>query len=1079
MWRGGPGGNGGLSGAWATLLAVIGRGMTTRGLCSAIQQGFSERARVIGDAYFREGRVRILERNEGFVEAEVEGKDLYVVRFNLGPGECTCSCDCPAFGSHTLCKHLWAVARAVDAGLAVGRTGSWRRRLQAILPDDDQDSADLWAGVAGQDLDLTFVIDVSATRDADGAHLKLFRRSRLKNGEWGRRNPVQLGPRAPYGWTDISDGLPFSELIERLRSSAQNDVDPYARRLRSGSVFPFAMLPALLPDLCATGRFFCEVEGEIVGDALRFEAGEPWVLGIRVTRGPKRRQCVASGFLARGGERMPIEEPLLLLPSGLLFTRSAVAPFDARGAFDLAVALRAEGGIEAPPADEAVFLDALVRVGARAILELPDRPVVAERPRPHVQVKRGESWETQPRRSFDCTISFDYAGKLVAARDRSPVLLLSDPARMARRDPEAEREALGAFLRLGGTREASRSGIRDGSVAAERFPDLVRGLAAEGWTIEADGRPCRAGGAFRVAVRSGIDWFDLEGGMRFGEEEVSLPALLEAVRSRSGMVSLGDGAVGMLPEAWMAEWGLVAAVAPEEEGRIRFGQSQGFLLDALLAARPEVDIDGRFAELRARLGRLKAPGPLDPGEGFRGELRPYQREGLGWISYLREIGFGGCLADDMGLGKTVQVLAALAARRAAGQDARPCLVVAPKSLTYNWLEEAARFTPELRAVAYTGLDRRAALARIPEQDLVVTTYGTVRRDAADLAEIRFDCVVLDEAQAIKNPQSQAAKAARLLRADHRLVLTGTPIENSIEDLWSLFEFLNPGMLGKSRAFAGAAKGTGAGPAVRERIAGALRPFLLRRTKEQVLTELPGKTEQTLHCEMEGAQRKAYDELRGHYRAALLSRDRPKELGKMKIEVLEALLRLRQAACHPGLLDPARREAPCAKLEVLLPMLRDLAASGHRALVFSQFTSFLAIVRAAVREAGLTHCYLDGATSAKARKEEVGRFDADASIPLFLVSLKAGGVGLNLAAADYVFLLDPWWNPAVEKQAIDRTHRIGQTRPVTAYRLVCRETVEEKVLELQERKRDLADAILGEDASLLRGLTDEDLDLLLS
>ncbi len=1055
-----------------------------RGLCREIEHNFSLRARAAGDAYFREGRVRVQSDEQGLVQAEVRGGDLYRVALTTAFDKCAGSCTCPAFGAHSPCKHIWAVARALDAGAVPNPTPAWRRRLEAAATGSEEGSSDPWAEISSPDFELSFAIDIEASRAGEGAHLKLLTRSRLKNGKWGKRWPLAVDPRTPSRSDTHPRSVPDAELVAKLLSARPSYVDPFERRSRGKILFPYALLPSVLPELCATGRFHCEVRGEVVGDPMRFDEGPAWVFGVAVARDTKRKRCTATGFLARGEERMSIEEPLLLLESaGLLFTPDRVARFDARGAMSLVSAFREDGAVEATLSEEEALLGALLRAGGQALLELPGTPVVTERPRPHLHVTRGEAWESEPRRLFDCAISFDYAGTRVAARDPGATLLLSGPVRMVRREREAEREALAAFLRLGGQREVRIAAGRDGVVAAEAFPDLVRALAAEGWTVEADGKLCRAGGAFRVAVRSGIDWFDLEGGMQFGEEEVALPALLEAARSRRGTVVLADGTVGLLPEKWMEEWGLVAAVAPEEAGRVRFARGQGFLLDALLAARPEVDIDERFADLRARLGRLKAPGPAAPAAGFRGELRPYQREGLGWIDYLRETGFGGCLADDMGLGKTVQVLAALHARRAG----RPSLVVAPKSLTFNWLEEAARFTPDLRAVAYTGLDRRAALERFSEHDLIVTTYGTLRRDAADLAAVDFDCVVLDEAQAIKNPQSQAAKATRLLRADHRLVLTGTPIENSIEDLWSLFEFLNPGMLGRSRAFAGATRGRkggtggvdGSAGSIRARVAGALRPFLLRRTKEQVLADLPAKTEQTLHCEMEPAQRKAYDGLRDHYRAALLGRARSKDLGRMKIEVLEALLRLRQAACHPGLIDPAQRGSPCAKLDVLLPMLQELAASGHRALVFSQFTSFLAIVRAAIRDAGLEHCYLDGATSAKARKAEVERFDACTQIPLFLVSLKAGGVGLNLASADYVFLLDPWWNPAVERQAIDRTHRIGQTRPVTAYRLVCRDSVEEKVLDLQSRKRDLADAILGQDASLLRGLTSEDLDLLLS
>ncbi len=362
--------------------------------------------------------------------------------------------------------------------------------------------------------------------------------------------------------------------------------------------------------------------------------------------------------------------------------------------------------------------------------------------------------------------------------------------------------------------------------------------------------------------------------------------------------------------------------------------------------------------------------------------------------------------------------------------------------------------------------------------MLITTYGTLRRDIVVLKDVQFDYAILDESQAIKNANSQAAKACRLLKADHRLAMTGTPVENHLGELWSLFEFLNPGMLGASTTFKSLAKASSAADdASLELLARALRPFMLRRTKAQVLTELPDKTEQTLFCEMSDKQRKLYNELRDYYRLRLSKTIEEKGLAKSKIHVLEALLRLRQAACHPGLLDKAKTLENSAKLNTLLEQLDEVISEGHKALVFSQFTSLLAIVREHLDIRGLTYEYLDGQT--RHRDATVKRFQEDPDCPLFLISLKAGGHGLNLTAAEYVFILDPWWNPAVEAQAVDRAHRIGQTQRVFAYRLICRDTVEEKILELQQSKRELADAIVSADNNVIGNLSQEDLTLLLS
>ncbi|HEY3790074.1 MAG TPA: DEAD/DEAH box helicase, partial [Urbifossiella sp.] len=555
-------------------------------------------------------------------------------------------------------------------------------------------------------------------------------------------------------------------------------------------------------------------------------------------------------------------------------------------------------------------------------------------------------------------------------------------------------------------------------------------------------------------------------------QSVAMPRLLEALRRGESSVVLDDGSLGMVPEEWLKKYGLLARMGKVEGDNLRFDRAQVGVLDALLASRPEIEFDKQFAKARGALAKFDGIETADPPKSFTGELREYQREGLGWLKFLRKFGFGGCLADDMGLGKTVQVLALLAGKRPG-----PALVVVPRSLVFNWKQEAARFTPRLKVLDNTGLARDRTGASFKDFDIVLTTYGTLRKDAASFADIRFDTCVLDESQAAKNADTETAKSVRLVQADYRLALSGTPIENHLGELWTLFDFLNPGMLGRTAIGGEAAFGRNPDAETREILAKALKPFILRRTKDQVAKDLPAKSEQTIYCDLEPEQRKLYDELRDHYRQSLMSRVETVGLGRSKIQVLEALLRLRQAACHPGLIDKQRKAESSAKLDVLLPQLKEVLEGGHKALVFSQFTTFLDIVRSRLNAEGIPFEYLDGRT--RDRQERVERFQTDPTCKLFLVSLKAGGVGLNLTAAEYVFLLDPWWNPAVEAQAIDRTHRIGQTKPVFAYRLIARGTVEEKVLALQESKRELADAILGGNNRIIAELKREDLEMLLS
>jgi len=541
---------------------------------------------------------------------------------------------------------------------------------------------------------------------------------------------------------------------------------------------------------------------------------------------------------------------------------------------------------------------------------------------------------------------------------------------------------------------------------------------------------------------------------------------------------LADGSLGILPESFAAQFAPFAALAQKQDGRLRYGRIQVALLDALLASQPQARFDEAFERLRDQLATGERPEAEDEPDGFQGTLRHYQREGLGWLMFLESLGLGGCLADDMGLGKTIQVLALLMRRKgmltAGGLPHRPSLVVVPKSLVFNWIDEAQKFAPGLRVVNHTGNARIEIAGDLGDHDVVITTYGTLRRDIVRHRETEFDYVILDEAQSIKNAASQAAKACRLLKARHRLALTGTPVENHIGELWSIFEFLNPGQLGSAtrlRRFLADGRGSA------DVVARAVRPYLLRRTKKEVLSDLPEKTEQTLFVELGETQRKAYDELRHHFRAELSGRIGRLGIGRSRIAVLEALLRLRQTACHPGLVDPARIDEPSAKLDTLLEQLEEVIDEGHKVLVFSQFTSFLAILRKRLDAKPICYEYLDGRTTD--RQARVARFQEDPECRLFLVSLKAGGQGLNLTAADYIYILDPWWNPAVEAQAVDRAHRIGQTRRVFAYRLIARDTVEEKILALQDKKRELAESIVRADQSVIGSLTPEDVELLLS
>jgi SNF2 family DNA or RNA helicase len=500
----------------------------------------------------------------------------------------------------------------------------------------------------------------------------------------------------------------------------------------------------------------------------------------------------------------------------------------------------------------------------------------------------------------------------------------------------------------------------------------------------------------------------------------------------------------------------------------------------------EIEADEGFKEFIYKLRNFKELEPIPVPDSFQGSLREYQKEGFNWLAFLREYGLAGILADDMGLGKTIQALALLLFHHKGHKDRKPSLVVAPTSVVYNWLSEAEKFAPQLSTALYLGRERGELLTKLKRDkgkpDVVFTTYGIIRRDYEALADVQFDYLILDEAQNIKNPESVGAIACKSLKSLHRLALSGTPVENRLKELWSIFDFLMPGFLGNYREFNEQFErpieaGT---PETGQRLRKIAHPFILRRLKSQVEKELPERTDIINVCEMEEDQRSLYLDVLDECRQKVFGEIASRGIKRSQISVLAALLRLRQVCCDPRLLKNREKEAPpSAKLTALMDMLEEIIESGHKILVFSQFVEMLTLIRAELEKTSYKYEYIDGQTPAKERLDKVNEFNADESIPIFLISLKAGGTGLNLTGADYVIHYDPWWNPAVENQATDRAHRIGQTRHVFNYKLITRGTVEEKILALQKKKKELADLVIGGDESVAKELTKEDLEFLFS
>lgn len=576
-----------------------------------------------------------------------------------------------------------------------------------------------------------------------------------------------------------------------------------------------------------------------------------------------------------------------------------------------------------------------------------------------------------------------------------------------------------------------------------------------------------------IQITSGLDWFNAKLKVGFGPKEASLKQLHRAIRNKSKFVQLDDGSMGILPEEWMEKISACFRAGEIDEEilkipKINFTEVTSLFEKEILSK----EIQEELTSYSAKFSKVKdIPETAIPAE-LNAELRDYQHDGLNWLNFLDDFNFGGCLADDMGLGKTIQIIAfILSQREKRGHTTN--LIVVPTSLLFNWQEEISRFAPSVNVLLHYGADRPKATAHMSEYEVVLTTYGMLLSDIKFLKDFNFNYVFLDESQVIKNPNSERYKAARLLQSRNRIVLTGTPVENSTFDLYSQLSFACPGLLGSKQYF----KDIYAIPIDKfeyskraMELQQKIKPFILRRTKKQVAKELPEKTETVIYCEMNTEQRKIYDAYEKELREFVAAND-DDDLNKNSMHVLTGLTRLRQICNSPVLMKEGYSGENAVKIEILTEQILG-KSKDHKILVFSQFVGMLDLIKAELEQHNIGYEYLTGQT--KDRGEKVTHFQNNEDIRVFLISLKAGGVGLNLTQADYIYLVDPWWNPAAENQAIDRSYRIGQTKNVIAIRMICSNTVEEKILTLQKKKKQLAQNLLTTDGKKLQGLSKQDL-----
>ena len=1067
-----------------------------------------------GEEYARKGRVISIDIEfSGTLHGEVVGSggktyrqeirvtsDKRGVRFR---GDCSC----PMTRN---CKHVVAVLlaelahRPVDVPAAAER---WLRQLAAIQ-DILQDAAD---ATRGAPLGLIYVLAPDRAVKVPGLH----------------PHTVRLRPDGSIAEAMLeADPL---RLLKMRPSHVGREHDEPLRLLGAMQVSHHTLEPAgalgaaLLEKLSAAGWLWRarSLKAARYGHLERVAPGPRRTLALDWLQHGADREAVSLGWRADGGqlpEHMYPTDPIVYLDGlavgevALPDQLAAIPPAILLDLVAQAPALRGEqrNGVAGRMIE--LGLDGLLP--APAALEVRERRDIA--PVPHLML---DSLQIPTRRDWDwrdiAFLTFDYDGLSTEGIDELVLRsVLDGGVDVIVRDTAAEAAAAARLAASGFGSPPPGDPLRDDWPDALALPDEAAWLAfvrdelprlrEAGWQVE-------IGDDFRYDLaevqewyadldegeRDGNGWFDLELGIVVdGERHPLLPLLVDMIRNtpwQFGADALAarpdtdEMLVELTPSRRVAlPWGRIKPILATL-GELYFGDRIGakIQLPALDAARlAELEraarlrwLGGeRLRELGRKLHDFDGIRPVDVPAGLTAQLRPYQRAGLDWMQFLREYGFGGILADDMGLGKTVQTLAHILAEKEAGRLDAPALVVAPTSLMGNWQAEAARFAPGLRVLLLHGKDRKASFDLVGDADLVLTTYALLGRDEPALRRHRYHLLILDEAQYIKNSRSKAAQTVRLLDARHRLCLTGTPVQNHLGELWSQFHFLMPGLLGDDKQF-----NTVFRKPIEQRgdvqrknlLARRVKPFMLRRTKDKVATELPPKTEIVLPIELDGAQRDLYETVRVAMDRKVRDAIDAKGLARSQIIILDALLKLRQVCCDPRLLDAAARVGS-AKLDALLELLDTLLSEGRSVLVFSQFTSMLALIGAALDARGITFVQLTGDTAD--RDAPVGAFQRG-DVSVFLVSLKAGGVGLNLTAADTVIHYDPWWNPASENQATDRAWRIGQDQPVFVYKLIAQGTLEEKIQDMQRRKGELANAVLDAEGGLAAAIGRDDLQVL--
>jgi non-specific serine/threonine protein kinase len=1060
-----------------------------------------------GRKYFHAGKVTLVRLSRGLARAEVEGREQYSVDVRMEGESVSTSCSCPQ-DAETVCEHAVATLLAImyrqaDVSYSPDRASyfditdeprewhtpgavpEWMQKLLQILPENVESQGKsrsqgpwrlVYALLIAKEQRVLSPVRVRLRQDGSDGTASLLKQFDLYDG-------IHF---------DIADRTIIPKIVGGLRNYVPEGQPSTVAREEESTVEWYAN-DHLWHDLLTLLRgkeVYLEQGNQLLHRRLTVRS-EPIRHRLKVVE--REGELTIAPELDWEGTPLPLSpliRPLTHSPLWVL-AHDTIAPVEGLTGDELIALQQASFPIHVPQRDHEEFLRRtlpvlLTRYPVRT--EIPSLTTIDEAPVPRLYLQEiGNELAVALRfRYGDAEITAGPQGE--NGHVATDVLADGDRVCHVIRKPHEEEQLRSLLLstalrpRVGAdtAEETYRPVIHALDWLTHRLPNLQsKGFEVFGQNDLRNHRLRAVKPQLSFTVSSGIDWFDLSVDLQFEGTRASFPSFLQSVRNNERFVKLEDGSYGVLTDQWIRKFQRMMMFSDTTgDTTLRLSRFHVGIIDDLLDKGDNGDSDARYREIRDRFRSFTSIAARDLPAGFHGTLRPYQKAGFDWLLFLKEHHFGGILADDMGLGKTIQTLALLQRLYEDGETL-PSLVVVPTSIIFNWENEAARFTPSLRVLAYRGPSRGRFRQLFGSYNLIITSYGVLRRDIEHLRKQQFLYVVLDESQNIKNLISINARSVRVLRTQHRLALTGTPVENNLMELWSQFAFLNQGLLGNERAFAEHY----ARPIEREGDAAAaeslkklIYPFLLRRTKELVADDLPPKQESTVMCEMESAQRTAYSHWLEYYRTEILKSIDSVGFQRSKIKVLEGLTKLRQVCCHPAMVD-TEYKGSSGKFEAFTSMLEDILAEGHKVLVFSQFVKMLTILRRYCEGKSISHEYLDGRTVD--REQRVERFQRDDGVKLFLISLKAGGTGLNLTAADYVIHYDPWWNPAVEMQATDRTHRIGQTRHVFSYKLITKESVEEKILALQEKKRHLVTGIITTDSGFMKSLTREDIESLFS